>query len=178
MIGENTLWKYRGTPKCNRFLLSSRGVLTMFHSCPIPVALFLQPGFIGFCSDAPFVLTVYKQMCLAVKRRVWNLARSVWRVCVRVWVHISVCAGSPEFQLFNELHIEISLTLSDSSERWSSECFRVHPHLRMPFLGFLRYLRSSLCDLKYTLQFNSMWGWIIFSYLGAQLLPSGHWWRD
>lgn len=69
----------------------------MFHSCPIPIALFLEPDFIGFCSDVPFVLS-----CLYTdvpgSEEVSGTGPGVYCMCASVHVYVCKKPTVPTFK--------------------------------------------------------------------------------
>ena len=53
-------------------------------------------------------------------------------------VQVCMCAKSPEFQLLNEVPLEISFTFNEFLNSWNSECLRAQPHFHKSFLRFLK----------------------------------------
>lgn len=150
MIGENTLWKFRGAPQCSGFLLSNEG----FWSCftPAPFLLLCSWKLVSLVSVLMYHLCfpTCKQMCLAVRR--WVAQDQEYTVCVQVCM--CICVRSPQFQLLNEVHIEISFTFSELSKRWKFRMLQSTSSLSNATFWILHHLKSSSCDFKYTLQFN------------------------
>ena len=61
---------------------------------------------------------------------------------VLVQVCIYMCAKSPEFQLLNEVPLEISFTFNEFLNRWNSEWLRAQPHFQKSFLRFLKLFKK------------------------------------